>query len=165
MTNDEVPNGEAPGARHFGRPSSNLRIEALRKAIMVSLGDGAVKNVFVCVLLGVGLAPVAFGEKFIVRNGQPRAEIVIAQQPPRMVKRAARELQTYVARISGAQLPIVTEPAEGFPVKVYIGRSPHTDRLGITGEGLRHGAFVMKSGPDWLALVGRDRDFVPPEPW
>ena len=38
----------------------------------------------------------------LVQDGQPRAELVIAEQPPRMVKLAAAELQGYVAKLSGA---------------------------------------------------------------
>ena len=93
---------EMSGTRRFGDPSSHLRIGAFRRAIMISPADDAFKGVFVCVLLGMGLSPVALGEKFIVRDGQPRGEIVTAQQPPRMVEFAARELQTYVAKVSGA---------------------------------------------------------------
>lgn len=106
----------------------------------------------------------ACGETWLVQDGQPRAQIVIAEQPPRMVQLAANELQTYVQRISGAQLPIVTAPIAD-QIAIFVGRSAHTDKLGISDEGLNDGAFRMVSGDRWLALVGRDTDFVPREPW
>lgn len=107
---------------------------------------------------------VSRAEPVLVENGQPRAEIVIAARPPRMVKVAATELQTYLEKLSGARLPIVTAPTEGVRARIYVGRSPHTDRLGVTDAGLRHGAFRIVSGPDWLILLGRDFDFTPKGP-
>lgn len=108
--------------------------------------------------------PVA-AEMFIVQDGQPRAEIVISREPPRMTLLAARELQTYVEKISGARLRIVTDPSADAPVKVCVGRSSFTDRLGISADGLKHGAYRIVSGDDWLVLIGDDTDFTPMEPW
>ena len=101
---------------------------------------------------------------FLVENGTPRAEIVIAADPPRTVHLAARDLQVYVDKITGAKLNIVSKPGTQ-PVRIYVGRSPHTDRLGITDEGLKYGAYRIASGPDWLVLIGQDSDFAPIEPW
>jgi len=101
-------------------------------------------------------------EHFIVENGQPRAEIVIAEKPQRTVRIAAADLQAYVQRISGARLPIVTKPG-GKTVKLFVGRSPHTDMLGITAEGLKFGAYRLVSSADWMVFIGDDTDFVPPE--
>ena len=104
-------------------------------------------------------------ERFLVQDGAARAEIIIAAKPQRTVRLAAHELQTYVEKISGAKLPIATEPTAGVPVQVYIGRSPHTDRLQVTAEGLEAGAYRIASGEDWLVLIGDDTEFVPIEPW
>jgi len=82
-----------------------------------------------------------------------------------MVKLATEELQTHVEKITGAKLAIVTEPTGDVPVKVYVGKSPHTDRLGISDEGLDDGAFRMVSGENYLVLLGHDSDFTPREPW
>ena len=37
---------------------------------------------------------------------------------------------------------------------IYVGESDYTGALGISTEGLRHGAYRMVSGEGWLALVG-----------
>ena len=103
-------------------------------------------------------------DPMLVQNGQPRAEIVIAGKPARMAKLAAEELQTYIEKISGAKMSIVTT-ASGGAISIYVGRSAHTERLKITDEGLDHGAFRMASGNDWLALLGHDSDFTPPQPY
>ena len=90
---------------------------------------------------------------------------MIADQPPRTTRLAAQELQPYVEKISGAKLEIVTEQSGDVPVSIFVGRSPHTDKLGITDEGLKYGAYRIVSGDNWLALIGDDTDFVPIEPW
>jgi len=46
----------------------------------------------------------SFAESFLVENGEPRAEIVIASDPPRSTRLAAHELQTSLEKISGAKL-------------------------------------------------------------
>ena len=100
----------------------------------------------------------ARGEAFIVKDGQPQAEIVIADQPAHMAKMAAEELQTTVEKITGARLPITNAPGPAVPVQVYVGRSTYTDQLKISDEGLKSGAFKMVSGKNWLALLGHDQD-------
>ena len=109
------------------------------------------------------IQPVA-AEVFLVRDGQPQAEIVIAEQPTRSQRLAAHELRTNLEKISGARLPIVTQPT-GKMARVFVGRSAHTDKLGISAEGLQHGAFRVVSGEGWMALIGDDTDFEPIEPW
>lgn len=107
----------------------------------------------------------AGAQAFLVAEGQPHAEIVIAEQPARMVKVAAGELQSYVEKISGARLEITTMPSGGDVIPIYVGKSACTDKLNISDTDLLHGAFRMVSGERWMALVGRDRDFTPREPW
>ncbi len=116
------------------------------------------------VLLFVPLTLVRAADSFVIENGQPRAEIVIAEQPARMTKLAAKELQGTLAKMSGATLPIVTERSPG-KIAIYVGVSRFTKELGLSTQELRHGAFRMASGTDWLALLGPDKDFVPIEPW
>jgi len=104
-------------------------------------------------------------QPLLVEDGRARAEIVIADKPPRTTLLAAQELQTYLEKISGAKLAILNEPSGKAPVKIYIGRSDHTDRLKITAEDLKYGAYRIVSGDDWLVLMGDDTEFTPIEPW
>ncbi|MFA7158054.1 MAG: DUF4838 domain-containing protein [Kiritimatiellia bacterium] len=116
-----------------------------------------------CVLLASCLAAGAGRADFeIVRDGKPLADIVITPAPPRAVKLAAMELQEYICKISGAKLPVATAPGKDFPVHIYVGQSAFTDKLDIRGDGLKYGAFRIVSGPNYLVLLGRDRDFIPP---
>ena len=104
-------------------------------------------------------------DTFIVENGKPRSEIVIAEKAPRTTRLAAQELQTCVEKISGGRLNIVNRPTSDIPVKIYVGRSAHTDKLKVSAEGLKDGAYRIVSGKDWMVLIGDDTDFVPIEPW
>ena len=75
-------------------------------------------------------------DAFLVRDGHPKAEIITTEDPPRTTRLAAYELQTYVEKITGAILPITNAPGGDMPVQIYVGRSAHTDRLGLSDEGL-----------------------------
>ena len=100
--------------------------------------DKSYKRILTLILAGaVTILPVfAFGAGFIVQDGHPCAEIIIAEEPPRTTRLAAQELQAYVEKITGATLPITNAPASDVPVKIYIGRSTHTDQLGLSNEDL-----------------------------
>lgn len=45
----------------------------------------------------------AWAQSFLVRNGQPTAEIVITEDAPRSTRLAAQELQRYVEKVLGNQ--------------------------------------------------------------
>lgn len=135
-------------------------MKCLRRFVVCLVGSMAA-----LMLLGRFTA-VAVAQTMLVNEGRAAAVIVTAPNPPRMVNLAAKELQTYLNKITGATLPILTSPpTDADTVAIYVGRSDATDRLGIKDEGLIDGAYRIVSGDKWLALVGRDRDFVPIEPW
>ena len=119
------------------------------------------RTITIAAAITVLFSATAFGQPYIVRNGVAQADIVRPESPSRMAKLAATELQTYVQRISGAKLPVSETPGDDVPLHIYVGMSAHTARLGVTDENLDHGAFRMKSGKNWLALVGNDADYVP----
>lgn len=117
-------------------------------------------------LTGISLRPVMAGD-WIVRDGVSQAVIVTSDEPERMVRLAAGELQSYLEKITGGAVPIVTssQPEARSGPRLFVGRSPFTDGLGIAPCGLADGAYRIVSGDDWLVLIGRDSDFVPVEPW
>lgn len=116
-------------------------------------------------LLTLLLPSFAGAEPFLVEKGEARAEIIIAEPPTRTQRLAARELQTYLKKISGAELRIDSKPSPDFPVKLYVGASSHTDELGVTADDLKYGAYRIVSGENWIVFIGDDTDFVPIEPW
>jgi len=71
---------------------------------------------------------------FLVRDGQPQAEILVGEKPLRSVRLAAAEFQESIEKISGARLPIRFSSKGDLPVKVYIGESDFTRRQGISTD-------------------------------
>ena len=63
------------------------------------------KTTFNLVSLGVFLISAihAKAESFLVKDGRPNAEIIIAEDAPRPTELAAEELQTYVEKMTGAR--------------------------------------------------------------
>jgi hypothetical protein len=112
-------------------------------------------------LVSLIFSTTALAQPFLVENGQPRAEIVIAEKPTRMQRVAAHEFRQQIEKISGAKLPIVTQPS-GKAVKVFIGASASCP---VKAEGLKEGAYRIASGADWMALIGDDADFEPVGPF
>ena len=107
----------------------------------------------------------ASAETYLIRDGKPNAEILIAEEPARAAEFGAGELQRYLEKIMGARLEIVTKPSGDKPLKIYVGESEFARGVGVSAEGLGRDAFRIVSGKDWLALVGNDLEFVPKEPW
>jgi hypothetical protein len=107
------------------------------------------------------LTSTALAQPFLVENGQPRAEIILSDKSTRMARVAAHEFRRQIEKISGARLPIVTQPS-GNAVKVFIGASAY---LPVKAEGLNDGAYRITSGADWLVLIGDDADFEPVGPF
>lgn len=125
----------------------------------------AMKHLTLAAFLLTPLVALRAADSFLVENGQAHAQIVIASDPPRSTRLAAHDLQTYIEKISGAKLSIVTEVNADVPAKIYVGRSTYTDKLNITADDLKDGAYRIVSGDHWLALIGDDTDFTPIEPW
>ena len=74
-------------------------------------------SLVLCALLCLVEIDAARGNVYIVNDGKPMADIVIAENPPRLAKLAAEELRDYVRKISGAELPIVSAPTNAVPAK------------------------------------------------
>lgn len=121
------------------------------------------RRLFIYLSLAVS-SPLSAATPSLVQNGTPQAEIILAEKPARIARLAAKELQAYVEKISGAKLEITTTANPG-KLPIYVGKSPATDALKLTTEGLANGAYRIASSPQWLALLGPDEDFIPIEPW
>jgi predicted negative regulator of RcsB-dependent stress response len=122
-------------------------------------------NRIVSLTLALALPVIAGAAPFIVKDGEARAEIVLAEDAPRSTRFAARDLQVYVKKMTGATLAVVPKPSGTGLVKLFVGESADTRALKLSTKGLEHGAYRLVSGSDWLAFLGDDTDFVPTEPW
>jgi hypothetical protein len=103
-------------------------------------------------------------QPLLVGQGEPRSQIIVSSDAPRMTRVAAIALQETLYKMTGALLPIRHERLSDLPLAVYVGDSEFAREQGVHVDELSLGAFRMLSGPDWLILAGDDTDFVPPEP-
>ena len=104
------------------------------------------------VMLGAANAPA---QTALVRDGDPRASIVIAEDAPDTVQTAAKELRTHIQKISGAELPSGHEPAGDMPVTIYIGgASPEPGTAKIKEGGTNPAAFRVRVTDDAVHLTG-----------
>ena len=91
----------------------------------------------------------------LVADGQAKAQIVTGDPVPETVRFAAKELRTFVAKMSGAELPIVAQPVAGVPA-IRLGPAA---REVLSPEDLRDirrdGYVITRSGGD-LCIVGLD---------
>ncbi len=118
-----------------------------------------------------GLLPTARAAErglTLVDNGAPKATIVLSAQayekvapPGAKVKFAAQELQTYIAKISAATLPIVTDVENPPGALILVGRSKLTDAMKVKiPSGLTHArreeGFTIVCKGNRLVLAGND---------
>ncbi|MCC6486985.1 MAG: DUF4838 domain-containing protein [Candidatus Hydrogenedentes bacterium] len=107
------------------------------------------------------LAVPGFGQVVLVDNGAPNATIVLADNPSPQAQEAAAVLRDYLAKISGATLPI---QHEGEPVsgnRILVGRSAAVSALGIelpSGHTpqMNEECLVIKTVGNALVLAGNE---------
>jgi len=104
-----------------------------------------------------------FAGSYIVENGNGNAEIIISEHPTRMQKFAAEEMQAYVKKLTGAELPVLKEPGDA-EIKIYIGKSKYTDKMGLKNSDLDSGAYRMVTGENYLVLLGNDENYYQDKP-
>ncbi len=102
----------------------------------------------------VGLA----GERklTLVRDGRPAATILLAAEPTKAAQLAAFELQHHVQLMTGAELPIVREPAAPNGLRILVGESAATRKLGLKSAGFAPQEYLVRFLPTALILIGRD---------
>ncbi|MCK4323923.1 MAG: hypothetical protein KAW89_05285, partial [Armatimonadetes bacterium] len=97
----------------------------------------------------------------IVQGGAPQATIVIAAEANDKVKTAAEDLQTYIEKMSGARLPLVTDQEDPDGPLILVGGSRLTRAMEVKiPSGLtparREEGFVIDCRDDRLLLAGND---------
>jgi hypothetical protein len=106
--------------------------------------------------IGLALLGAACGEK-IVDEGVARAAIVIPKSAPAEILTAARELQTYVQRTSGAQLvvrDIGTRGPEAVEIRLGVER-PQSRTEGPADPGPRHAdGYAIHAARRTITITG-----------
>ncbi|NLF73391.1 MAG: DUF4838 domain-containing protein [Candidatus Anammoximicrobium sp.] len=96
----------------------------------------------------------------LTREGTARAVVVVTDDAPREMRRAAEELAAYVQRISGAKLEIAAKPGDGAAVVLEVDPELHPrpagqrDWPGARGYRLRtEGQRLQVTGADPLGVL------------
>lgn len=111
---------------------------------------------FVLILLGAAggkkTLPDFSGDRMVlVDNGKAMATIVIAAKAREVEIKAARELQHFIERISGARLPLADDDDEIDGTIVSVGRSKVQAQSGIDVSN----AFYPERESVWIKTVGK----------
>jgi len=95
----------------------------------------------------------------IVATGQPKAQIVLPDEPTELERFAAAELQTYVQNISGAELPIIAESKQKDALYTFfLGNTQESKarRISPDEETMGRDGFTLRSVDNGLILLGRN---------
>jgi hypothetical protein len=92
----------------------------------------------------------------IAENGSSKANIIISVNAGKDVKFAARELQSYLKKISGADVSIDTDYSGNRASKIFIGNSDNFDPLGLNIDNLAREGFIIRTVGKDLVLMGGD---------
>ena len=112
--------------------------------------------VSICCLAGSTIAAELGQKTTIVENGNPNATIILAEKPTQAAQWAAKELNSYINKITGTSLPVSKTPKGVKGVKIFVGPSKYTEKLGISTDSLKQQEFIIKTCPDSLVLLGKD---------
>ena len=103
-------------------------------------------------------APMGETVGALVRDGQAIGRIVTAADASAHEQAAAAELQAYLTRISGAEVPVMGEDAAAEGFAVFVGRTNFARQKGLIGraEALGDEGLLMYADEDGAALLGPD---------
>jgi len=106
-----------------------------------------------CVLLAdaLGSGPVT-----LVRDGEPTAAICTGENPSEKLEQAAGELQTYLRKMSGADVPVVEKPEPGRSVVLLGARALEAAGVAVDLSGLGpEGGLLRTLSEGRLIAAGR----------
>jgi len=114
------------------------------------------------VMLAINMGCAVKGQREVelslVKDGKPAATIVLAKKASRSAQFAAAELQYHIEKITGTQLPVVTDEEAIKGNRILIGESKATQALGLGNKDFKHQEYLIRFLPDTLILMGRDEE-------
>lgn len=92
----------------------------------------------------------------LVRDGRPRALIVVSRDARDQVRSAAATLAKYIERASGAKLEVVSDdkPAEVNAAVVFVGAAPSVEPVRSVGGNLDDDGFVIRAKDNQITICG-----------
>jgi len=98
----------------------------------------------------------ADADVFLVIEGKPVAEIVVAEDASPSVRTAANELQKHLEAMSGAKLPLVHQPTKNAANQVFVGLAAVPKELGFSLDGVKADGFRIVAADHHLILAGNE---------
>ena len=104
------------------------------------------------------VAPAVTAPMYIVQNGESEFSIVTAEDADECIMTAADELQTYIEKISGAALPVITENrlADGEKAIVLGETELEKNITSVNRSAIGADGFMFYSDGDFLLVAGGD---------
>ncbi|NCC94657.1 MAG: dicarboxylate/amino acid:cation symporter, partial [Opitutae bacterium] len=91
-------------------------------------------------------------------GGAPVSAIVVDREPTRAARFAAAELRYHIEKISGAALPVVTDPADAAGgVCLFVGESDATRAMGLRSADFAPQEYYVGRREGGLVLMGMPR--------
>ncbi|MFA6877265.1 MAG: hypothetical protein WCQ87_11595, partial [Parabacteroides sp.] len=94
----------------------------------------------------------------LVKDGIPKAGIVVSAKASDYTQYAARELADHIELTTGAKLQIFTDQNK-LPnglIPVYVGLSDATKKLGVDSMLFKPDQFVIRTGKNYMIIAGHD---------
>jgi len=108
-----------------------------------------------CLAVSIGLSPAIYGAFVIEKKGMPGA-IVLEANAPDSVQLAATELQTYLRRVTGADIPIQNKADAKSAFTIYLGDTPFAREKGIETKDMAPDGFRILADENWMIIAGKD---------
>lgn len=108
-----------------------------------------------CLMASAATPPAAMT---LASQGTTDVVIVTPREPSASVARAARELQTFLGQITGAEFPCVTEETPPARHEIVLAAPERLRRLGIEVDAGKLGpeGYVLRTVDGHLAIAGSD---------
>ena len=99
----------------------------------------------------------------LVKDGQPTSVIVIPATTNETAAFGARELQSHLKKITGAEVPIVKDRAkvDADKVRIIVGDSHAARELGVTSQGFQRQEYTLRAFDNAIVLLGPDHTQYP----
>ena len=108
----------------------------------------------------IAFAHTALADMKLVDNGKSNFSILTDRKAPDSVKQAAMELQDLVNKVTGIELPLVTNISPGKSY-ISIGVNNLSKNNGITVSDLKKDGFMIIEKNGNVFLIGNDKDTSP----
>jgi len=118
----------------------------VRNALLVA------KPVFVFLVLGS--SPVFAGSLTLVKDGKPNATIVVQAGAAKRIHEAGADLQKYLQKITGVELPLKTDGKDVPGITLNIGKTESSLPDDFPDPGLHPEAYAIRQRDDDLYLTG-----------